>query len=167
KISNPELSVEPWQVFAKSFYEAMKADKAGNYVMLVIIVFIVGVGVLNTVLMSVLERQREYGVMKAVGTKPGQIVKLVLLEVAVLALICIIIGAGFGLGANALLSTYGIRIGEGFTYGGMKFDVMKAEINLRSFVIPAVTVFACAVAVSFIPALRAARTEPARTMRMH
>jgi ABC-type lipoprotein release transport system permease subunit len=167
EIDDPDLSVAPWQVFAKAFYDAMQADKAGSYVMLIIIVFIVAVGVLNTVLMSVLERQREYGVMKAIGTKPKQIIKLVVLEVTILALICIILGSGIGYGANTLLSKYGLKIGEGFTYGGMKFETMRAEINLRSFLIPAITVILCAALVSLLPAIKAARTEPAKTMRFH
>ncbi|KPJ70025.1 hypothetical protein AMJ44_00900 [candidate division WOR-1 bacterium DG_54_3] len=167
EINNPDLSVSPWQVFAKAFYDAMQADKAGSYVMLIIIVFIVAVGVLNTVLMSVLERQREYGVMKAIGTKPKQIIKLVVIEVTILAIICIILGSGLGYGANTFLSKHGIKFGEGITYGGMKFETMKAEINLRSFLIPAVTVILCAALVSLLPAIKAARTEPAKTMRFH
>lgn len=166
RIGNPDLAVQPWQVFAKSFYQAMQADKEGMWVMLIIIVFIVAVGVLNTVLMSVLERRREYGVMKAVGTKPGQIIRLVLLEVSILALICIILGAGLGFAANSFLSTHGIKFGEGFTYGGMKFDTGYAEINARSFIIPAVTVLLCAALVSLYPSIKAAKTEPAKTMRM-
>lgn len=166
-IADPALSVDPWQVFARSFYEAMRADKAGMWVMLVIIVVIVAVGVLNTVLMSVLERRREYGLLKAVGTKPRQIVRLVLLEVMILSLISMAIGTGLGLGANAILSKHGIKFSSDLTYGGMVFDTMKSEINLRSFVIPALTVIISAVLVSLVPAVKAARTEPARTMRMH
>jgi putative ABC transport system permease protein len=166
-IDDPALSVDPWQVFARSFYEAMRADKAGMWVMLVIIVVIVAVGVLNTVLMSVLERRREYGLLKAIGTKPRQIVRLVLLEIMVLSLIAMIVGAGLGLGTNAILSNHGIKFSSGLTYGGMVFDTMKSEINLRSFVIPAITVILSAVLVSLVPAVKAARTEPAKTMRMH
>jgi len=167
KINNPNLSVESWQVFAKAFYEAMKADKQGGWIMLIIIVFIVALGVLNTVLMAVLERQREYGVLKAVGTKPGQIIKLVLTEVIMLAIICIIIGAALGFAANSYLSSHGIKIGEGLTYGGMKFETMQAEVNLRSFIIPAVTVLICAAFISLFPAIKAAKTDPAKTMRIH
>jgi putative ABC transport system permease protein len=166
-LDDPTLSVEPWQVFAKSFYDAMKADKAGMWVMLLVIVIIVGVGVLNTVLMSVLERRREYGLLKALGTKARRIVRLVLLEVLFLAVLFSAIGAGVGLGVNAYLSHHGIKFGSGLTYGGMVFDTMKSEINVRSFTIPAVTVVVCAVLVSLIPALKASRTEPARTMRLH
>ena len=167
KISDPDLAVETWQVFARSFYQAMKADKAGMWALLVVIVVIVAVGVLNTVLMSVLERRREYGLLKAVGTKPRLIIRLVLLEVVILSVLSMAVGAGLGLGANVLLAKHGIKFSEGLTWGGMVFDTMKSEVNLRSFIIPAVTVVICAVLVSLIPALKAARTEPAKTMRLH
>lgn len=167
KIDDPELSVSPWQVFAKTFYDAMKADQAGMWIMLIIIVLIVAVGVLNTVLMSVLERRREYGVLKAVGTKPSQIIRLVLIEVTILAIFSLIIGTGLGFAANSFLSTHGISYGQALTYGGMKFETMYSEVNVRSFTIPAVTVFFCAVLVSLFPAVKAAKTEPAKTMRIH
>ncbi len=167
RLDDPSLSVEPWQEFAKSFYNAMKADKAGMWVMLLVIVVIVAVGVLNTVLMSVLERRREYGLLKAIGTRPGRIVRLVILEVLILSVMSMAVGAGLGLGANAFLARHGIRFGAGITYGGMVFDTMRSEINARSFVIPAVTVIVAALVVGLFPALKAARTEPARTMRIH
>ncbi len=167
KLADPELDVEPWQVFAKSFYQAMQADRQGMWIMLVIIVVIVAVGVLNTVLMSVLERRREYGLLKAVGTKPAQIVTLVLMEVAILAVFSVLLGTVLGLGANSFLSSHGIKFGEGFTYGGMTFNTMRSEINLRSFAIPAVTVLLCSTLVSLYPSFKAAKIEPARTMRMH
>jgi putative ABC transport system permease protein len=166
-IGDRAVAVEPWQVFAKAFYQAMRADKAGMWVMLLVIVIIVAVGVLNTVLMAVLERRREYGLLKALGTKPGRIVRLVLLEVLFLSILASLAGAAVGLGTNAILSRHGIKFGSGLTYGGMVFDTMTSEINLRSFTIPAITVVLCAVAVSLVPAVKAARTEPARTMRMH
>ncbi|MFQ5722780.1 MAG: FtsX-like permease family protein, partial [Candidatus Aminicenantales bacterium] len=103
---------------------------------------------------------------KAVGTKPSQIVKLVLIEVIILAFICIILGSVLGFAANSYLSTHGLKIGEGLTYGGMKFETMEAEVNLRSFTIPAITVLVCAAFISLFPALKAARTDPAKTMRI-
>jgi len=161
------LSVEPWQVFARSFYIAMKADQEGMWITLLIIVLVVAVGVLNTVLMSVLERRREYGVLKAVGTKPGQIIKMVLMEVNVMALVCIVLGTGAGLLINYIFSIHGIALPDPMTYGGMKFEQMFTEINARSFYIPAITVLLSATLVSFLPALKAAHTDPARSMRMH
>ncbi len=167
KIDNPKLSVEPWQVFARSFYIAMKADKEGMWFLLVIIVMVVAIGVLNTVLMSVLERRREYGVLKAVGTKPSQIVKMVLMEVNILGVVCIVAGTAVGLLLNYIFSVHGYSLPEPLTYGGMKFQHMLSEINARSFYIPAITVIISATLVSLFPAVKAARTDPARSMRMH
>jgi ABC-type lipoprotein release transport system permease subunit len=163
----PDLAVEPWQVFARAFYVAMKADKEGMWVTLMVIVLVVAVGVLNTVLMSVMERRREYGVLKAVGTKPGQIVKMVLLEVNILSVICIILGIGVGLLLNYMMSVQGFTLPEPLSYGGMTFETMRSEINARSFYIPAITVLLVATVVSIFPALKAAHTDPARSMRVH
>ncbi|MEN8154084.1 MAG: FtsX-like permease family protein [Acidobacteriota bacterium] len=167
KLDSEEIEAVPWQIFAKSFYDAMKADEAGMWVMLLIIMFVVAIGVLNTVLMSVLERRREYGVLKAMGTKPMDIIKLILIEINILAVICIILGSIAGYGINLYLSKNGIAIPEPITYGGMKFQYMTSEINLRSFLIPAFTVFLSATIVGFFPALKASKTDPAKSMRTH
>jgi putative ABC transport system permease protein len=166
-VADPALSVEPWQVFARSFYVAMKADMQGTWVSLFIIVLIVAVGVLNTVLMSVLERQREYGLLKAVGTRPGAIVRLVLAEVGILALFSIALGAAMGFGLNSFLTQHGLHLSNPLTWGGMRFEILKSEINARSFYIPCLTVFFSAVFVGFFPALKAARTDPAKSLRFY
>jgi ABC-type lipoprotein release transport system permease subunit len=160
------LEVAPWQEFAKHFYQAMKADKQGMWIMLFVVILIVAVGVLNTVLMSVLERQEEYGLLKAVGTRPGSIFTLVLYEVNILAFFSIIIGIVLSIIANSIIAERGISLPQAFTYGGVEFKTMYSEVNLRSLYIPAITVMLAASLVCILPALRAARTEPARTMRL-
>ena len=91
-LNDSTLDVAPWQVIAKSFYRAMKADQQGDAIARWVIMLIVAIGVLNTVLMSVLERTREYGVLKAVGTKPTQIFWLVICEVILIAIGSIAVG---------------------------------------------------------------------------
>lgn len=166
-LANPELDVESWQEFAHEFYVAMKADQQGNWIMLLIIVLIVATGVLNTVLMTVLERRREYGVLRAMGVRQFQVVRLVLYEVALMAIGSMVIGFFVALGVNYWLSIYGVTIPDPITYGGVEFSTLYSEINLRSFLIPAVTVFVSAVTISLFPAAMAARTAPARAMRAH
>ncbi|MCK4605656.1 MAG: ABC transporter permease [candidate division Zixibacteria bacterium] len=166
-IDRPELTVEPWQEFAKSFYNAMKADQRGIWIMVFIIVLLVSVGVLNTVLMTVLERTREYGVLRAMGVRPLQVIRLVVYEVTVMAVVSVVVGTLLSLVINYLLSLHGVPMPTSFTYGGMEFSRMYTEINARSFIIPAVTVVLSAIAVSVFPAIRAARTAPARAMRTH
>jgi ABC-type lipoprotein release transport system permease subunit len=166
-LRDSDLAVAPWQEFAKSFYQAMQADIQGNWISLFIILLIVAVGVLNTVLMSVLERTREYGVLKAVGTRPASLFGLVLYEVNIIALASVIAGTAFGFLINSLLSRHGITLPEAFSYGGIEFTKMYTAVNARSFYIPALTVIFAANFISLFPSLKAARIEPARAMRSH
>jgi len=167
RLNDPDLDVEPWQVFARSFYVAMKADKQGSWIMLFVVILIVAIGVLNTVLMTVLERTREYGVLRAVGTGPGQIFRLVIYEVFLMACIGIVIGSILSLVLNYALSIHGVPMPETFTYGGVEFSRYYSEVNGHSFYIPAITVMLAAMIISIFPALKAARIEPARALRTH
>ncbi len=166
-LNDRQLDVAPWQEFARSFYVAMQADKQGAWIMLFIVILIVAIGVLNTVLMTVLERTREYGVLRAVGTRPQQILRLVLWETALMASIGIAIGFGLSLPINYLLSQHGIPMPQSFTYGGVEFTHYYAEVNAHSLYLPALAVALSAMIVSIFPATKAARIAPARALRMH
>jgi ABC-type lipoprotein release transport system permease subunit len=165
KLNRPDLSVETWMEFASTFYNAMKADQEGMWIMLFVIILIAAVGVLNTVLMTVLERIREYGLLKAVGTTPGQIFRLVIAEVFFMSIIGIIIGSILAYIANAILAAHGVSLGQSFTYGGVEFTTMYSENNLRCFYIPAISVIVSAMIISIFPALKAAHVAPVKAMR--
>ena len=167
QLNDSTLDVAPWQVVAKSFYRAMRTDQQGDAISRLVIMLIVAIGVFNTVLMSVLERTREYGVLKAIGTKPVQIFWLVVCEVVIIALGSICVGALLGVLANYLFSIYGITYPQEITFGGMKLKTLYAEVNVRSLVIPAITVMLSATIVSLFPAIKAARIMPAKAMRTH
>jgi ABC-type lipoprotein release transport system permease subunit len=161
------LDIDPWQDFARAFYRAMRADQKGNWISIFVIILIVAIGVLNTILMAVMERLREYGLLRAIGTRPGKIISLVLAETAIMAVISIVIGTIVALAINYWLSFDGVSMPTPMTYGGMEFSTMRTEINARCFYIPGITVFLTALFVSIFPAIRAARVAPARVMRMH
>lgn len=161
------IKASPWQVFQESFYNAMKADKQGGYISLFVIIFIVSVGILNTVLMAVMERLREYGLLKAMGTKPTQVFGLIMYEMAFLSIMSICIGSIFALGINYWFAVEGIPLKEPITYGGMEFAEIYGEVKWDSTIIPGITVIISTLIVSILPAIKAARTEPAVTMRSH
>ncbi|MBU1355286.1 MAG: FtsX-like permease family protein [Candidatus Edwardsbacteria bacterium] len=166
ELSGMGLDVEPWQVVAKTFYRSMQADKQGNVVFHFIIMLIVAIGVLNTVLMAVLERTREYGVLKALGTRPSQIFRMVVIEVMAMAAISLVIGSLLGLLVNYIFSIYGFNIPP-TEVGGIVMDTMKSEINAPSIYIPTLLVFFSALLVCIFPARMASKIQPARAMRLH
>ncbi len=164
-LKEPSLDVEPWQVVESQFYRAMQADIKGNWLTMVVFTIIVAIGVLNTVLMVILERTREYGVLKALGTRPFQIFRLIVLEYAYLSVLSIIVGTAFGMLFNFILSVYGITLSTPLEYGGYLFDKITAKITFRSVLVPAIVIFGTAVLVSMLPAIRAARIIPVKALR--
>ncbi|GBE06615.1 ABC transporter permease YtrF precursor [bacterium BMS3Abin10] len=164
-LQDPSLEVDPWQVVESQFYRAMKADIKGSWYTIVIFTIIIAVGVLNTVLMIILERTREFGVLKALGTRPLQIFMLIVYETVFLAVLSIIIGTAVGMSANWWFHEYGITLANPIEYGGYFFDTITAKITLRSLVLPAMIIFGTALIVSIWPAIRAARIIPVKAMR--
>ncbi len=161
------LSVQTWKEFARAFYQYMMRDRRNHKTMTYIILMIVAIGVLNTILMAVLERRREYGILKAVGTKPRHIFALILLEANFLALLAVAAGSVLSLALNGYLAVHGFLYAQDVTFAGMQFSRVYSALNVEVFAIPAVTILVFTSLVAFFPALKASRLDPARTMRLY
>lgn len=166
----PELEVLSWRQAISEIAAMIEVDKLSNHVMLAIIGLIVAMGVLNTVLMSVLERTREFGVMLALGVKPRRLATIVLLEGAVLGAIGAVLGWALGLLFTWPLVVYGIdygaMMGEAMTSGGVVMSsVMKAAWDWERMGVAAVlTVVATWLAAAW-PAWRVTSLQPVDAMR--
>jgi ABC-type lipoprotein release transport system permease subunit len=161
----PALSVSPWQVVQETFYKSMEADKKGNQVTLGVILFIVFIGVLNTVLMSVLERTREFGVLKAIGSRPATILTLISLETSLLAFFSLAVGLVVAFPIITWFTNVGIEMPEPIDMGGVSFGFLTGEISARVMLLPMLIVYIYAVLVSIPPGIRAARVSPTQAMR--
>jgi len=164
-LGNAELDVLPWQEIEKEFYRAMQMDKQGNWITQFIIMLIVAIGILNTVLMTLLERTKEFGILRSVGTRPYQIFVLILLETGFLSVFSIAVGGIFSLFFNYLLSVYGIDLPTPIALEGLRFESYVSEITMETIFLPAVVTFFVALAVSTVPAVRAARITPVKALR--
>ncbi len=166
-LQSPGLSIQTWKEFARTFYQYMMRDRRNHQTMTYIILMIAAIGVLNTILMAVLERRREYGILKAVGTKPRHIFALILLEANLLALLAVAAGSVLALALNGYLSVHGLKYGQDVTFAGMELSTVYSSLNLEVFAIPALTILLFTSLVAFFPALKASRLDPARTMRLY
>lgn len=161
----PDLDVSPWEVIEAEFYKAMTADQTGIWINLGIMLFIVSIGVLNTVLMTILERTKEFGIMKAIGTRPTEIFILVVLETAVIAVISVLIGSVIALLINYKLSTLGIPYPMPIEIGGMALHHLYSQVAFFNLWVPALVVCASSIGISIIPAIRAAHIVPVKAIR--
>ena len=160
-----ELKVSPWQVVESAFYNSMQADKKGSYVSMGIIIFIVSIGVLNTILMGTLERTREFGVLKAIGTRPSAVFMLIMLESFALAIVSCILGLLLSLPVCYWLASQGIPMPEPIDMGGIVFDTMLGEVSWYIIWVPSLVVIMSTLLVSFIPAIRAAQISPLKALQ--
>lgn len=160
-----KLTLRPWQEVEEDFFIAMEADKKGNVVSEIIIIVIVSMGVLNTVLMSLLERTKEFGLLKAIGTKPGQLATMISMEIIFKALMSISVAIFLAWGLNYYFSINGIQYEEPMTYGGMTFSSVNARITFYSFIKPALVVLISSIVVSIIPMVKVIHMRPMDGLR--
>jgi len=161
------LVVHDWDALVPGLKQAIQADMSSAFFMYGVLVILVAFSVLNTQLMSVLERTHEFGVVTALGLSPGRLSRLVLLESAILGLIGLVLGALLG-----GLLTWWIGV-HGFSYPGM--DELADRFNLPSRIYPQLTaprlligpavVYVFTMLAALYPALRLMRLRPVEAMR--
>lgn len=160
-------AVLDWDELQPGLRQAIQADMFSAWFMYLVLVVLVGFSVLNTQLMSVMERTREFGIVLALGVTPGRLGRLVMLETTLMSLLGLVLGTALG-GAVALWLS---RVG--FTYPGMedmagKFNIparMYPRVDAFSLLLgPSVVLLGCLLA-GLIPALRLRRLEPVQAMR--
>ena len=157
---NADLTVSPWQVVESSFYKSMRADQQGNYFILAIIIFLVCIGVLNTVLMSVLERTREFGVLIAIGSRPNDIFKMIFIETMLLTTLSILFGLILAVPMLIFLTQIGFILPEPIDMGGVHFHDLRGSVSVTVVVVPALIIYGFACLVTIIPGLRACTITP-------
>jgi len=161
------LVVQSWDALQPGLKQAIQADMSSAFFMYGVLVILVAFSVLNTQLMSVLERTREFGIVMSLGLTPGRLGRLVLLETTMMSLMGLALGALIG---GAITYWLGVH---GFSWPGM--DEMAGKFNLPSRIYPTVTLISLlagpAVVMLFsllatvYPALRLYRLHPVEAMR--
>jgi len=156
-----DLIVHDWDALQPGLKQAIKADMSSAFFMYGILVILVAFSVLNTQLMSVLERTREFGIVMALGLRPGRLGRLVMLETAMMGFVGFILGAIAGAIVTSWFTTNGLAI------PGM--DEMAAQFNLPSKMYPRVNLLTMFVgpAVVFVFTLLAAVYPALRLHKLH
>jgi putative ABC transport system permease protein len=131
----------------------------------IVMTVIVAAGVLNTALMSVFERTREVGTLRAFGARRSRVLFLYLSEAVLLGVGAALAGGALGAGLVVFFGRYGIPAfseAQRYSYGG---DYLFPLLDWASVVsVPAMMIVVC-VAAAFGPAVMAARMPPAQSLR--
>jgi ABC-type lipoprotein release transport system permease subunit len=167
---DPQIEVLSWQQTQAEMAGIITMDRSGNYISQFLIGLLIAAGILNTLLMSVLERTREFGVMMAVGMSPRTLFMLVVVESLWLAIIGIVIGIIITAPWYAYLYYVGLdfsgAIGEDYSAGGILVDpLIRIRLYKESIIAILTGVFSLTLLAGLYPAWRAGRIPPVESLK--
>ncbi len=135
--------------------DALGAINTATWAISLLAIVIGGVGDINTMIMSVYERTREIGVLKAVGWRGRRILGMILGESIVLTIMAAIVGTIIGVVGVEVLLSYSA------TFGTMIKPVFSLDLFIRAFGIA----FLVGIIGGIYPAYRASRLAPTEALR--
>jgi ABC-type lipoprotein release transport system permease subunit len=136
-------------------------------IVLIVVFAIVALGILNTQLMSLFERVREFGVLMAIGARPRWVMSLIVTESALLGAVGTVCGALIGAAMIAHFGRTGLHlpVGDAFSYFLPFPSVIFMRPSWAAHLFAGAAVFTTALAAALPPALRAGRLRPAEALR--
>ena len=162
-LSGKPVEVLTWRESMPMLAQILRLDRAFNYVMNIVVLTMVGLGILNTILMRVLERRYEFGVCAALGLRPLQLAAMIVIESLALTSISLATGLVLSLGINHYFATTGLDFRWIFGHGlppALVFDpILYSRLSASRITSSVSIVFIMATLISLYPALKAGRTE--------
>ncbi|MBC8314487.1 MAG: ABC transporter permease [Bacteroidales bacterium] len=165
--SFPELLVRNWKEIDPMLGMMSDLTVVWLYMFMTIILLALGFGIINTMLMTILERTRELGMLAAIGMNKRRIFLMIMLESVYLSLT----GAAIGMALGYILTLYtshtGINLSsfaEGFEKIGYN-PIMYPYLDLNFFIILTVMVICIGILASIYPARKALKLNPAEAVR--
>jgi len=154
-----------WTTLLPQMQAVFDMSSFSTFIIAIMLFGVVTLGIINTLFMSLHERMFEFGVLRAVGTRPSAMATLILFEAAALAVISIILGMILGYVITYIFSHTGIDY-TGIEFVGVTFrELLYPVLQLNQFIIYPFWVFVFTVVVGLYPAVYAARMTPAGAMR--
>jgi putative ABC transport system permease protein len=160
------LVVLDWIELMPGLIEAIKMDLVSGFIFYIILIVVVAFSILNTFLMAIFERKREFGVLMALGTTPGRLTKLLLAESSGVTTIGIVIGIIAGSLITWYFQIHGIVISgasELMRQYGLP-ERMHPQLSVLSVSIGAGVVLVVTLLTALYPALKVRRLRPVEAM---
>ena len=170
-LSSPELNkklrVLDWDELMPGLRQSIEMDLVSGLIFYLLLVLVVAFSILNTFLMAIFERTREFGVLMAIGTTPGRLTKVLLLESMTLTAIGIAAGIIIGCLITLYFQTYGIDI-SGASELLNQFGItgrIYPKLSVLSAISGPLAVWVITFFAALYPALKVRRLQPVEAMR--
>lgn len=160
----PQWEVNGWRQILPLIARTLEASDGQMFFLILITYIAVAMIVLNSMLMSVFERLREFGVMKALGVSPTQLLALIYIESIILATLASVMGAVTGIMMSLYFYHNGIdltTLSSGASIAGIAMDpIWRAELTWSAITLPVGFLFVMVLIAVIYPAFKAAIIKP-------
>jgi ABC-type lipoprotein release transport system permease subunit len=165
------IEVVGWPETNPDLYAALRLDDGGDWAFHIILFIIVAIAILNAVFMSVLDRKREMGLLRALGLSGRETGLVVYIEGILLTAAAGVAGAALGFAVVWFFFRDGIDFSgmmpEDINFGGIAFEpVMVPSMEMKHVVQSAILTALIGVSASLFPAWHAARLDPAESVKV-
>jgi len=167
RLGGEALEIMPWYVMFPVMKEWVTLHNGFLYLFIGVVLFIVLAGELNTLLLSMLERTREFGVFMAIGTSRQEIAALLMMESFFIGLLGILGGLVLGFVIVALTGVTGIDLSIllGSTSRFYVDPLVYPQLNLDQLGITVSAILLASMVSGLYPAWRASLLQPAEAIR--
>ncbi len=157
-----QFQVKTWYDLHRDLYSVMQIERWTAYVILTLIIFVATFNILGSLTMSVIEKTRDIGILKAMGAKNSDIVKIFMFEGIIIGIIGTSIGSAIGYIVCRIQEKYHIFPLDPTVY---IIPSLPVEMHLTDFIAVGIAaIFLCSLA-SYYPARRAASIVPSEAVR--
>ncbi len=160
------LVVLDWKELMPGLLQGIQMDLVSGLIFYLILILIVAFSILNTFLMAIFERTREFGVLMAIGTTPGRLTRLLLIESLTMTLIGIISGILLGCVITLFFQSHGIEItgaSDILSQYGISGRIYP-KLSLLSAVTGPATVLLITIIAAMYPAMKVRKLRPVEAM---
>ena len=167
KLDSELYSVETWKELLPMLEAYVGIFNSFMYVWYVVVFIAMGFGIVNTSLMAIFERVREFGLLRALGMKPWWVIRSVLTESLFILMVGILTGNLLGVASVFLMKDNGLNLalfGKGAEFFGMS-RIIYPVITLHDLISINFIILFLGFFVSLYPAIRAAQITPVEAMR--
>jgi putative ABC transport system permease protein len=167
QLADRNLEIMTWSEISPILQQWIEFDEAFAYVFLLIVLVVIVAGILNTILMSLLERTREFGVMMALGTKGFQLAFMVGVESFLLGLMGLAVGIILGLSSVGIFSQVGIPFSAKVKEAMASFfisDVVYPTVVWDHILSNSLVVLLSCILVSLYPAWKVSKVRPVKAL---
>jgi len=159
-----------WMEMNRNLFSALKLEKIAMFIILVLIVLVAAFNIISTLMMVVMEKNKDIAILKAMGTPSKGILKIFMIEGLVIGVVGTILGTILGLGAAFNLETITGFVEDLFGFKILASDVyyidkLPSQVNPLDVGLIVITAIFISLLATVYPSWRASRLDPAEALR--